>query len=197
MKSNPTFVSRTANTMLVLLMIVVVGGLLRVGGADEVGAAKTKAPAPTRAATNATLPVLPAVARPPAAQPQVGLPADSHLDKTPARKTKSLDLVKNGWTYNCIGCHKLLPARWQYDRPLNEHQDIKFDHGNNRFCLNCQHATNRNAFVDYGTALLGLMDDEFHQQICLLANWVGAERRDLLRLNRSRRPCNFLLPNNL
>lgn len=92
---------------------------------------------------------LPVVARPPATQPEVGLPSDTHLDKTPPRKTVGLDLVRNGWTYNCMECHKLTQSRWHYDRPLNEHRDLKLEHGNNRFCLNCHHATNRNAFVDY------------------------------------------------
>ncbi|HOX57206.1 MAG TPA: hypothetical protein P5205_08680 [Candidatus Paceibacterota bacterium] len=32
---------------------------------------------------------------------------------------------------------------------MNEHKDIQLDHGNNRFCLNCHHPSNRNAFVDY------------------------------------------------
>lgn len=95
------------------------------------------------------LPKLPAVSRPLASQPPVGLPDDAHLDKTPPRATKGLDLVKLGWTYNCMECHKLLPARWHYDRPMVEHQDIRLEHGNNRFCLNCHHPTNRNAFVDY------------------------------------------------
>lgn len=92
---------------------------------------------------------LPVVVRPPAAQPTVGLAADNHLDKTPPRQTIGLDLVRNGWTYNCMECHKLFPARWHYDRPFNEHKDIHLDHGNNRFCLNCHHPVNRNAFVDY------------------------------------------------
>lgn len=92
---------------------------------------------------------LPVVAKPPASQPAVGSASDTHLDKTPPRKTLGLDLVRNGWTYNCMECHKLLQPRWHYDRPLNEHKDIKLDHGNNRFCLNCHHPTNRNAFVDY------------------------------------------------
>lgn len=93
--------------------------------------------------------VLPVVARPPADQPAVGLPDDRHLDKTPPRRTKGLDLVRNGWTYNCMECHRLLTARWHYDRPMAEHADVHLDHGNNRFCLNCHHATNRNSFVDY------------------------------------------------
>jgi hypothetical protein len=96
---------------------------------------------------------LPIVARPPAQQPPVGLPSDTHLDKTPPRATKGLDLVKAGWTYNCMECHKLFPARWHYnDRPFNEHKDLQLQHGENRFCLNCHHPTNRNAFVDYDGA---------------------------------------------
>ena len=104
-------------------------------------------PAPAAALTN-----LPVVARPPAEQPPTGLPSDTHLDKTPPRQTVGLDLVRNGWTYNCMECHKLFPAKWHYDRPLNEHKDIQLEHGNNRFCLNCHHPTNRNAFVDYDGA---------------------------------------------
>jgi hypothetical protein len=96
--------------------------------------------------------VLPTVTRPSAAQPEVGLPADRHLDKAPPRRTVGLDLVRNGWTYNCMECHKLFPAKWHYDRPMNEHKDIRLDHGNNRFCLNCHHPANRNAFVDYDGA---------------------------------------------
>ena len=101
---------------------------------------------------------LPVVVRPPAVQPPTGLPSDTHLDKTPPRKTVGLDLVKNGWTYNCMECHKLFPAQWHYDRPLNEHKDIRLDHGNNRFCLNCHHPTNRNAFVDYDGAEIAQAD---------------------------------------
>lgn len=114
----------------------------RLQGADDAGSGAGSA------LTN-SLPVLPIVARPPAAAPPVGLPADSYLDRTPPRKTKGLDLVKLGWTYNCMECHKLIPAKWHYDRPMVEHQDIHLEHGNNRFCLNCHHPTNRNAFVDY------------------------------------------------
>jgi hypothetical protein len=46
-------------------------------------------------------------------------------------------------------CHTLIPAKWHYDRPANEHRDLELEHGNNRFCLNCHHAVNRNAFSDY------------------------------------------------
>jgi hypothetical protein len=108
---------------------------------------------PTLAKADAALPALPQVTRPPAQQPAVGLPEDTHLDKTPPRATKGLDLVKSGWTYNCMECHKLFPARWHYEgRPFNEHKDILLQHGENRFCLNCHHPVNRNAFVDYDGA---------------------------------------------
>ena len=109
-----------------------------VGGAVEPFAAPSGAPSN-----------LPVVARPLAEQPPTGLAADTHLDKTPPRQTVGLDLVRNGWTYNCMECHQLFPARWHYDRPMSEHRDIRLEHGNNRFCLNCHHPTNRNAFVDY------------------------------------------------
>lgn len=117
-------------------------------------------PAATPAPAVSPLPVtgLPVVARPPATQPAVGLPEDAHLDTTPPRRTKGLDLVRMGWTYNCMECHKLLTARWHYDRPMAEHRDLVLEHGNNRFCLNCHHATNRNAFVDYDGAEIAQAD---------------------------------------
>ena len=119
-------------------------------------------------------PQLPAVERPAAEQPPVGLATDTHLDKTPPRQTKGLDLVKLGWTYNCMECHKLLKnPKWAYDRPMVEHKDIVLDHGNNRFCLNCHHATNRNAFVDYDGS-------EIHEQdvVLLCAKCHGTIYRD-------------------
>jgi hypothetical protein len=119
----------------------------------EATAPKTDAPAPASAPV--TLPVVP---RQPASQPPVGIPGDTHLDKTPPRRTVGLDLVRNGWTYNCMECHKLITARWHFDRALNEHQDIRLDHGSNRFCLNCHHPTNRNAFVDYDGAEIAQAD---------------------------------------
>ncbi len=66
--------------------------------------------------------------------------------------------MKAGWTYNCMECHKLFPARWHYDRPMNEHKDIHLEHGENRFCLNCHHPTNRNVFVDYDGAEIAQAD---------------------------------------
>lgn len=131
--------------------LALVTALLCVGAAlaaHWVGSAVAQ-PAPAAPTEAGRLPVLPVVARPEPSRPQVGLPQDTHLDKTPPRRTEGLDLVKMGWTYNCMDCHKLLQAKWHYDRPMVEHETVKLDHGNNRFCLNCHHPTNRNAFVDY------------------------------------------------
>ena len=116
---------------------------------------------------------LPTVAYPPAQQPPVGLATDTHLNKTPPRETRGLDLVKLGWTYNCMECHKLFPAKWHYDRPMNEHKDIKLDHGNNRFCLNCHHPKNRNAFVDYDGSEIAEAD-----VVLLCAKCHGTTHRD-------------------
>jgi hypothetical protein len=95
---------------------------------------------------------LPKVPKPEPLQPAIGLPGDTHLNKTPPRQTKGLDLVKMGWSYNCNDCHKLIESKWHYDRPMVEHEGIRLNHGNNRFCLNCHHPKNRNAFVDYDGA---------------------------------------------
>ncbi len=119
------------------------------GGGWLPWAARGANPAPASAATAPPPAGLPVVARPAATQPPIGLSADAHLNKTPPRRTVGLDLVRNGWTYNCMECHRLFPAKWHYDRPMAEHQDIHLEHGQNRFCLNCHHAENRNAFVDY------------------------------------------------
>ena len=78
----------------------------------------------------------------------------------PPRNSHGLVLVKPAltWTYNCMECHKVLTARWHYDRPMAEHQHIQLKHGGNRFCLNCHHPTNRNAFVDYDGAEIAEAD---------------------------------------
>ncbi|MCC7373996.1 MAG: hypothetical protein IT581_05030 [Verrucomicrobiales bacterium] len=141
------------------LGLLCVAAVVRDALADE---AKSTPPAPgAPPKSDPALPPLPKVDRPPAQQPPVGLATDSHLDKTPPRATKGLDLVKAGWAYNCMECHKLFPARWHYggeDRPFNEHKDIHLEHGNNRFCLNCHHPANRNAFVDYDSSEIAQAD---------------------------------------
>lgn len=104
--------------------------------------------APEESTGEPTSAIPPMPPRPPAAQPSVGLATDRHLDKSPPRRTRGLDLVKLDWTYNCMDCHRLIRSRWHYDRPMNEHKEVTLSHGNNRFCLNCHHPKNRNAFVD-------------------------------------------------
>lgn len=157
---------RIAAGLVGLVGLVVVGVLFSVRGVDH----------PASGAVSNSFPLsLPVVAKPRAQQPAVGLPADTHLDKTPPRETKGLDLVKAGWTYNCMECHKLLTARWHYDdqRPLVEHKDIKLNHGNNRFCLNCHHPKNRNAFVDYDGSEIAEKD-----VVLLCAKCHGTTYRD-------------------
>ena len=58
-------------------------------------------------------------------------------------------------------------------RPFNEHKDIKLEHGNNRFCLNCHHPTNRNAFVDYDGSEIAQAD-----VVMLCAKCHGTTYRD-------------------
>jgi hypothetical protein len=129
----------------------------RIAGAGEAVSPSGGAAAITTS-TPPSLPPLPVVERPPTARPMVGIPEDKHLDKTPPRQTTGLDLVRMGWTYNCMECHKLFPAKWHYDRPMAEHQSLQLEHGNNRFCLNCHHPANRNAFVDYDGAEIAQAD---------------------------------------
>ena len=82
-------------------------------------------------------------------QPYFGQDEDEHLDKTPPRLVMGLDLKRMGWTYNCMACHAHV-AQIRYHREQKfEHENIDLNHGNNRYCLNCHHPDNRNAFVDY------------------------------------------------
>jgi hypothetical protein len=145
--------------------------LWRVQGAGDPPAARSGLSAKGTAPPPAV--PLPLVERPAAKQPPVGLPTDTHLDRTPPRQTTGLDLVKTGWSYNCMECHQLFPAKWRYDRPMAEHQDIKLDHGENKFCLNCHHATNRNAFVAYDGAEIAEAD-----VVLLCAKCHGPTYRD-------------------
>lgn len=141
-------------------------GLLAAGAI--LGFASTGEPVP------APPPELPVVTRQIPSQPR-GSQADAHLDTAPPRATTGLDLVKSGWTYNCMECHRLFPAKWHYDRPINEHKNISLDHGNNRFCLNCHHPANRNAFVDYDGAEIAQAD-----VVSLCAKCHGTIHRDWL-----------------
>lgn len=149
-----------------LAVLVAVGGGVLAALAADLGASRTNVPA-----IPASLPV---VAKPAPQQPAVGSPADTHLDKTPPRRTKGLDLVKSGWTYNCMECHTLFASRWHYQPgQLNEHKDVNLQHGNNRYCLNCHHPDNRNAFVDYDGAEIAQTD-----VVLLCAKCHGPTYRD-------------------
>ena len=74
---------------------------------------------------------------------------DAHLDRRAPREPKGLVLEKGGWKYDCMECHRMLEAKWHLEYPLMEHKGVELKHGSNRFCLNCHHPENRNAFVDY------------------------------------------------
>lgn len=128
----------------VLFALILCGCLLHLVqssyGAEKEGEAQNEAKTPV---VGTTIPATPPD------QPTVGIELDHYLDKTPVRQTKGLDLVKQEWTYDCMSCHRLLEAKWKYDRKMAEHEDIVLNHGNNRFCLNCHHEKNRNVFADY------------------------------------------------
>ena len=131
--------------LLALLLAIPAGFLLRARDPRDGAPAATSTAAGTNSPT-ATRPIPP--------QPPIGGAADRHLDKTPPRQIVGLDLQKNGWTYNCMECHQILPARWHYEQSPQQHTNIVLEHGNNRFCLNCHHPTDRNSFVDYdGSAI--------------------------------------------
>jgi hypothetical protein len=110
--------------------------------------------APKGAITNELASIqLPTVAKPKPAQPTPGPAEDSHLDKMPVRATEGLDLTRMSWSYDCMECHKLLPAKWT-DLQRVEHRNITLNHGANRFCINCHHASDRTAFNDYDGSII-------------------------------------------
>ena len=75
---------------------------------------------------------------------------DTHLDKVPPRMVMGLDLERMGWKYDCMECHRHVDdPRFNREELKVEHEHMVFNHGNNRYCLNCHHPENRNAFVDY------------------------------------------------
>jgi hypothetical protein len=99
--------------------------------------------------------------------------ANHHLDTRPVRETVGLELQRFGWKYDCMECHQLLKARWHHAGPLVEHRGLKLEHGANRFCLNCHHPTNRNAFVDYDGSEIAEQD-----VVLLCAKCHGPTYRD-------------------
>jgi hypothetical protein len=98
---------------------------------------------------------------------------DSHLDRSTPREPTGLELNRGTWKYDCMECHRSLGAKWHLKKPLMEHRDIELKHGNNRFCLNCHHPENRNAFVDYDGAQIPEAD-----VVLLCAKCHGPQHRD-------------------
>ncbi len=99
--------------------------------------------------------------------------ADLHLDKTPPQKTSGLVLRRIGWTYDCMECHRSIKARWHHEPLQGEHRKLALEHGANRFCLNCHHPENRNAFVDYDGSEIAQKDADL-----LCAKCHGPIHRD-------------------
>ncbi len=101
------------------------------------------------------------------------LELDQHLEKDPVREVKGLKLDRAGWTFDCMSCHRSLKANWHLRYPLMEHRDLELKHGPNRFCLNCHHPENRNAFVDYdGSEIAG------EDVVLLCGKCHGQQHRD-------------------
>jgi len=98
---------------------------------------------------------------------------DAHLDRRAPREPTGLVLEKGQWKYNCMECHRSLEAKWHLDYPLMEHRGVELRHGNNRFCLNCHHPENRNAFVDYDGS--GIPESDV---VLLCAKCHGPQYRD-------------------
>ena len=64
-------------------------------------------------------------------------------------------------------------SRWERDELQVEHENIKLNHGNNRYCLNCHHEKNRKAFVDYDGSEIAEQD-----VVLLCAKCHGPKYRD-------------------
>jgi hypothetical protein len=70
------------------------------------------------------------------------------VDYAPIRGAfRPLRLRRSGFTYKCSECHQTFKTARRYDRRLEEHADMTFEHGRNDYCLNCHHKTNRDVYV--------------------------------------------------
>jgi hypothetical protein len=127
--------------------------------------AKAEAPAPRAPGT------VSAKAAPPE-QPPVGLDGEL-FDKSPVRQTSGLNLVKNGWAYDCMECHRTFQTGWEIGRERVEHKHIAMNHGMNEYCANCHHPENKNAFVWYDGSELPEAE-----VVALCAKCHGPQHRD-------------------
>ncbi len=84
-----------------------------------------------------------------------------------------------GRQYNCRACHDKF--QFSEDPPLQMHGDIALAHGINNRCLNCHHATNRDAFA-------GNREEEipYDQPQLLCAKCHGPVYRDWLNRSHGR-----------
>ncbi len=99
---------------------------------------------------------------------------DKHLDKTPPRTETGLVFKKLDWDYACMECHKHVDDPTDFQREMEvEHDNIVLEHGNNRYCLNCHHDTQRDQYVDYDGAIIA---KENHTLLC--AKCHGPKHRD-------------------
>ncbi len=75
-------------------------------------------------------------------------------DTTPVRQPKLQPSYRVAvYTYRCSDCHSIIAPIASTDyRTALQHTEIMLQHGINTRCLNCHHATNRDAFAGDGDA---------------------------------------------
>ncbi len=77
-------------------------------------------------------------------------PQDFKPEPLPVRgEIRPLRFHRSDFTYQCNECHRTFLSPKGRRRGVAERHYIKFDHGNNDFCLNCHHRTNREAYAAY------------------------------------------------
>lgn len=60
---------------------------------------------------------------------------------------RPLLLRRGDFTYRCSECHRSFQSAPGRKVLVAEHMGVKLDHGNNDYCLNCHHFTNREAYA--------------------------------------------------
>jgi len=74
-------------------------------------------------------------------------PTGKIIGSTVRGDVRPLRLRRGGFTYSCNECHDSFLASPERRELVAEHRDIQLNHGQNDYCLNCHHRTNRNAYV--------------------------------------------------
>ncbi len=62
---------------------------------------------------------------------------------------RPLEFHRSDFTYQCNECHRSFLTPHGRRQGVAERHYIKFEHGNNDYCFNCHHRTNREAYVAY------------------------------------------------